>query len=123
MSIANEHPEEIPDTTPRYSEDIPREKARNMLKDFLAWLRAEKGYRICTKEGSTPGGKPLYEQVFRKTWAEAADEFMDRVNEIPPPYRGPRPLVHPGEKITRILDENKDSGDSHVDGLFEELPY
>ena len=128
MSIANEHPEEIPDTTPRFPE-MDEDMARDMLKDFLAWLRAEKGYRICTKEGSTPDGKSLYDQVFRERWTEAVNEFMDAVQERPGPYTPPRPLVRAGEQITTIMADNDSEDNSEddeppkIDGLFEELPY
>lgn len=103
MSIANEHPEMIAhphEAGPRVPPDRVFEE---MLGDFIRWMRAAKGIRVCVKDGTDSTGRSVYSRASQQLRREAVSEFVNGMSM--PPYRPPAPLLQADDSIPNPLPD------------------
>jgi hypothetical protein len=85
----------------------------NILLDFLQWMRAEKGLRVCTKEGTDSAGSSVYEYAYRAAQKEAATDFVANMGMAP--YRPPKPLVDAESSVSEYVNDHGD--EINIDAL------
>jgi len=121
MSYANEHPELVPERAVAPSWPPP-DTIEDILVDFLAWMREEKGLRVCRKTRNDPQGRSVYSRAARSDRVDAAQGFVSKMGVAP--YRPPEPLVTPDTVITGLkasTDEavsNETTKEDSLENLF-----
>ena len=106
MSVANRDPELLNSAPPVHPTFPSPDTMEDILVDFLAWIRSEKGLRICTKEGTDGQGRSVYEYAYRAAQVEAATDFVANMGVAP--YRPPAPLVAATSSISAYVNGHGD---------------